>query len=199
MPKHITYQTCHETLKKLHDLYGWKETTLGNVNSLSYYAMLMNKWINGNSLNQIISESIEFYYNNSRKIVINHGPQIQFNKNDKTHINTLIGRIIDDIERILRFQLEKYFNHYYMMIKSILKEEDAGMNWAVLLEYGTQNREIIALQNMGLSRYSAQKIFKECKNAIILENGILKDINKRLILSQLNEGTLEYLEAQKLL
>ena len=86
-----------------------------------------------------------------------------------------------------------------MMIKSILKEEDAGMNWAVLLEYGTQNREIIALQNMGLSRYSAQKIFKECKNAIILENGILKDINKRLILSQLNEGTLEYLEAQKLL
>lgn len=199
LPKHITYQTCHDTLKKLHDLYGWNETTLGNVNSLSYYAMLMNKWINGSSLNQIISESIEFYYNNSRKIVINHGAPIRFNKNDKTHINALIGRIIDDIERILRFQLEKYFNHYYMMIKSILKEEDAGMNWAVLLEYGTQNREIIALQNMGLSRYSAQKIFKECKNAIILENGILKDINKRLILSQLNEGTLEYLEAQKLL
>ena len=112
---------------------------------------------------------------------------------------TALKAVFDDIEKILRFQLEKYFNHYYMMIKNILKGNDVGMNWAVLLEYGTQSREIIALQNMGLSRYSAQKIFKECRNAIVLENGILKDINKRLVLSQLKEGTLEYIEAQKLL
>ena len=199
LPKNITHATCHETLKKLHNLYRWEGKSLGNLNSLSYYAMLMNKWINGNSLNQIISESIEFYYINKRDILIKHGELVRFNKNDKTHINALIGGIIDDIEKILRFQLEKYFNHYYMMIKNILKGNDVGMNWAVLLEYGTQSREIIALQNMGLSRYSAQKIFKECRNAIVLENGILKDINKRLVLSQLKEGTLEYIEAQKLL
>lgn len=47
-----------------------------------------------------------------------------------------------------------------MMVKNIVGEDNAGENWAMLLEYGTQNREIIALQNMGLSRYSAQKIWR---------------------------------------
>ena len=36
-----------------------------------------------------------------------------------------------------------------MMVKNIVGEDNAGENWAMLLEYGTQNREIIALQNMG--------------------------------------------------
>ena len=64
------------------------------------------------------------------------------------------------------------------MVKNILGEDNAGENWAMLLEYGTQNREIIALQNMGLSRYSAQKIFKECRGAFISENGQLKKVDK---------------------
>ena len=85
--------------------------------------MLMNKWINNSSLSQIISESIDYFHDHNRKLRINNGVLVDFDKNDKTHINALIGNIIDEIEIVLRFQLEKYFNHYHMMVKNILLYE----------------------------------------------------------------------------
>jgi len=189
-----------KVLERLHKLYGWSSsnTKLKNVNSLSYYAMLMCKWINNESLSRIISESIEYYHVQHRKISLNH-KLIDFDWQNKSHVNELIGNIIEDIEEVLRFQLEKYFNHYHMMVKNILGEDNAGENWAMLLEYGTQNREIIALQNMGLSRYSAQKIFKECRGAFISENGLLKKVDKHKVLSKLQKDSIEYIEAQRLL
>ena len=195
----VSYQTCLDTLQNLHKLYNWNDKYLGNENSLKYFAMLMNKWINNSSLSQIISESIDYFHTHNRKLRINNGDLADFDKNNKTHINALIGNIIDEIEIVLRFQLEKYFNHYHMMVKNILGEDNAGENWAMLLEYGTQNREIIALQNMGLSRYSAQKIFKECRGAFISENGQLKKGDKHKVLSKLQKDSIEYIEAQKLL
>ena len=104
----------------------------------------MTKWIKNRSLSQIISESIDYYHTHNRKLWMNNDA-IDFDKTNKLHINVLIGNIIDEIEFVLRFQLEKYFNHYHMMVKNILGEDNAGENWAMLLEYGTQNREIIAL------------------------------------------------------
>ena len=52
---------------------------------------------------------------------------------------------------------------------------------------------------MGLSRYSAQKIFKECKGAFISENGQLKKVDKYKVLSKLQKDSIEYIEAQRLL
>ena len=199
LPTQINYQNSLETLARLYELYSWNDKYLGNKNSLKYFAMLMNKWVNNSSLSQIISESIDYFHTHNRKLRINNGDLVDFDKNDNMHINALIGNIIDEIEIVLRFQLEKYFNHYHMMIKNILGEDNAGENWAMLLEYGTQNREIIALQNMGLSRYSAQKIFKECRGAFISENGQLKKVDKSKILSKLQKGSIEYIEAQRLL
>ena len=40
--------------------------------------------------------------------------------------------------------------HYSIVSKDIMGEDNAGENWATLLEYGTQDRTMIALQNMGL-------------------------------------------------
>lgn len=200
LPSQIRYQICLDVLKAMYKLYGWSgsNTKLNNVNSLSYFATLMCKWVNNESLSQIISESIEYYHIQHRRISLNH-KLIDFDRQNKIHVNELIANIIEDIEEILRFQLEKYFNHYHMMVKNILGEENAGENWAMLLEYGTQNREIIALQNMGLSRYSAQKIFKECRGAFISENGRLKRVDKYLVLSKLHKDSIEYMEAKKLL
>ena len=200
LPSQIKYQICLDVLKTLYKLYEWSasNTKLNNVNSLSYFATLMCKWVNNESLSQIISESIEYYQGQHRKISIDH-KLIDFDRHNKIHVNELISNIIEDIEEILRFQLEKYFNHYHMMVKNIVGEDNAGENWAMLLEYGTQNREIIALQNMGLSRYSAQKIFKECRGAFISENGQLKKVDKHKVLSKLQKDSIEYIEAQKLL
>ena len=197
-PTQINYSNSLGALKSLHKLYRWNDKYLGNENSLKYFAMLMTKWIKNRSLSQIISESIDYYHTHNRKLWMNNDA-IDFDKTNKLHINVLIGNIIDEIEFVLRFQLEKYFNHYHMMVKNILGEDNAGENWAMLLEYGTQNREIIALQNMGLSRYSAQKIFKECRGAFISENGQLKKVDKHKVLSKLQKDSIEYIEAQKLL
>jgi hypothetical protein len=80
-----------------------------------------------------------------------------------------------------------------------LGEDNAGENWASLLEYGTQNRIAIALQNIGLSRHTALKIYTKCKHALIIEDGKLKSIDKGLILSSFNSGTLEFDEINRIL
>ncbi len=200
LPNQVNYESCKNTLLFLHKLYNWKQTNkyLSDENRLKYYATLMNKWINDESLNQIISGSIDYYSENHKKLKISYSKYEEFNRLNKMHINILIGNIINDIEHILRFQFEKYFNHYYLMLKDLLGEE-VGENWATLLEYGTQNRIMIALQNMGLSRYTTNKINKECKDALTIENGKLKSVNKALLLAKFTPGTLEYDEVKKLL
>lgn len=201
LPKQVNYESCKNTLLLLHKLYNWEHTNkhLSNENSLKYYATLMNKWINDESLNQIISSSVDYYSESRKKLKVSFNEYEAFNNSNKTHVNILIGNIIYDIEHILRFQFEKYFNHYYLILKNLLGEEKAGENWATLLEYGTQNRIMIALQNMGLSRHTAGKINKECKGALAIENGKLKSINKAFLLAKFIPGTLEYDEVRNLL
>lgn len=201
LPKQVNYESCKKTLLSLHKLYNWKRTNkhLSDENSLKYYATLMNKWINNESLNQIISSSVEYYSEYRKTLKVSYNKYEVFDKSNKTHINILIGNIINNIEHILRFQFEKYFNHYYLMLKNLLGEEKAGENWATLLEYGTQSRIMIALQNMGLSRYTTSKINKECKGALTIENGKLKSVNKSFLLAKFTPGTLEYDEVKKLL
>lgn len=201
LPSHIDYTRCLEVLEMFYDLYDWSKTNseLHNKNSLKYYSFLMNKWINGISLNQIISDSIDYNASKQSLIHIIPGHPELFDRNKKEHVNKLIGDIIRDIEKIMRFQLEKYFNHYFNLLIHILGEDNAGENWATLLEYGTQNRIIIALQNLGLSRYTAHLIYKNYRSSLVIENGKLKGINKLQLLGFLNRGTIEYDEVNDLL
>ncbi|WP_167611952.1 DEAD/DEAH box helicase [Maribellus sediminis] len=197
----IDYKTCLEVLKFMHELYDWKnaEKKLQNENSLKYYALIMNQWINGISLSQIIKQSIDYHEDNGIQIQVDYNDFAIFKKGNKRHINIVIENIIENIEYVLRFLFEKYFNHYYQVVSSILGEDNAGENWASLLEYGTQNRIAIALQNIGLSRHTALKIYTKCKHALIIEDSKLKSIDKGLILSYFSSGTLEFDEINRIL
>lgn len=200
-PRDVDYESCLGVLQNFHSLYNWESCgkELKNINSMKYYALLMCQWIKGESLNQIITESINYYSESSKTIQIGHNNYESFSSSNKLHINVLIGGIIKDIESVLRFQFEKYFNHYYMVIKHILGEENAGENWASLLEYGTRNKIIIALQNVGLSRHSATEIYKNHRRAINIEGNQLKSINKTMLLNELEKNTLEYEEVSSIL
>jgi len=197
----INYESCLKVLKEFYDLYSWNKTEkkLANINSLKYYAVLMNQWINGLSLSQIISQSIEWYDEKNYKIKVNYSEYEIFNKSSKRHINFLIELIIDDIEYILRFLLEKYFNHYHQILINIVGEERAGDNWATLLEYGTQNPLIIALQNLGISRNTAIKIFKNNRDALLIKDKKLIGVHKEKILKSLKVNSLEHDELKKVL
>lgn len=45
-----------------------------------------------------------------------------FNKS-KRHINKVINNLISDIENVVRYKLEKYFNNYHAILVSILGEK----------------------------------------------------------------------------
>lgn len=197
----INYEVCLDLLRRMHKLYEWEneESKLKNTNSLKYYAFLANQWINGISLSQMINQSIDYHKDNKISVSVSYDVFEQFSINNKKHINIVIEKLIDDIDYILRFLLEKYFNHYYQILVEILGEDEAGENWASLLEYGTQNRIVIALQNLGLSRTTSLKIFKDSLSALEIKEGKLVDLNKELILKNLRRESLEYEEVLKVL
>ncbi|MDY0194222.1 MAG: DEAD/DEAH box helicase [Aliarcobacter butzleri] len=192
----ITYDVCKSFLKKMYTFYEWgnAEKKLNNINSINYYALIMNQWINGISLSQMIKSSIEYYELNNNKIEIARNEYAPYEAGNVKHINIVIENIIEDIEYILRFLFEKYFNHYYQLLQNILGKDNSGENWASLLEYGTQNRIAIALQNIGLSRHIALKIYTKCKDALIIKDGKLEGIHKELILKKFNKDSVEYNE-----
>lgn len=204
LPARVDYETCKVWLHKFYTLFKWQteEKRFKSEAQLDYFAMLMNQWINGIPLNQIISQSIKFYSDSGRKVMTGFGDGGQnyepFN-GSKQHINILIGNIIEDIENVLRFLFEKYFNNYYAMLVEILGEENAGVNWATFLEYGTQNSIVIALQNYGLSRHSADYIFKNFKDCLKIEGDKLIEVNIKKLKQRLSKEEIEYDEISSIL
>lgn len=204
LPSRVTYEICQEWLHKFYTMFHWatEEKKFKSQNQLDYYAVIMNQWINGVSLSQIINESIAYYNRKGSTLMVgykNGKPSFEVFDYCKHHINVLIGNIIDDIESVLRFLFEKYFNNYYAMLVEILGEDNAGVNWATFLEYGTQNTIVIALQNFGLSRHSADYIFKKYKDCLKTQGEKLIEINIKRLQSRLNKEEIEYDEISSIL
>ncbi|MDP2042255.1 MAG: DEAD/DEAH box helicase [Algoriphagus sp.] len=204
LPSRVTYEICQEWLHKFYTMFHWgtEEKKFKSESQLDYYAVLMNQWINGVPLSQIINESIAYYNRKGSTLMVgykNGKPSYEVFDNSKNHINILIGNIIDDIESVLRFLFEKYFNNYYAMLVEILGEDNAGVNWATFLEYGTQNTIVIALQNYGLSRHSADYIFKKFKDCLKIEGDKLIEINIKKLKTRLSKEEIEYDEISSIL
>lgn len=204
LPNKVTYEVCKEWLHKFYILFHWgtEEKKFKSENQLDYFAVLMNQWINGIALSQIINESIVYYIRTRSTLMIgykNGKPSYEVFNNSKHHINVLIGNIIDDIESVLRFLFEKYFNNYYAMLVEILGEENAGVNWATFLEYGTQNSIVIALQNYGLSRHSANYIFSRHRDCLKVEGDKLIEVNIEKLKRNINKEDVEFEEVSSIL
>ncbi|MCF6148223.1 MAG: DEAD/DEAH box helicase [Candidatus Kuenenia sp.] len=204
LPSRVNYEICQEWLHKFYTMFHWatEEKKFKSENQLDYYAVLMNQWINGIPLSQIINESIAYCNRKESTLMVgykNGEPSYEVFDNSKHHINVLIGDIIDNIESVLRFLFEKYFNNYYAMLVEILGEENAGVNWATFLEYGTQNTIVIALQNYGLSRHSADYIFKKFRDCLNIEGDKLIEINIKKLKSRLSKEEIEYDEISSIL
>ena len=204
LPSRVTYEICQSWLHKFYTMFHWatEEKRFKSEKQLDYYAVLMNQWINGIPLSQIINESIAYFNRKGSTLMVGfkNGKQTyEVFDNSKHHINVLIGNIIDDIESVLRFVFEKYFNNYYSMLVEILGEDNAGVNWATFLEYGTQNTIVIALQNYGLSRHTADYILKKHKDCLKIEGDKLKEINIKRLKSRFNKEEIEYDEISSIL
>jgi hypothetical protein len=85
------------------------------------------------------------------------------------------------------------------MVVEILGEENAGANWASFLEYGTQNSIVISLQNYGLSRHSANFLFNNFKDCLIMDGDKLKEINTNKLKQRIDIDLIEYDEISLIL
>lgn len=200
-PSQINYKSCLEVLNLFHSIYQWDkyESRLKHKSSLKYFALLMNNWINGVSLNELINQSIIYYEKNKKKIKYYEGNEEKyevFRKKNRIQVNTLINELIKEIEDILRFSIQKYVNHYYLLLQEVYGENRAGNNWANFLEYGTRSTIVITLQNMGLSRYVANLLMEKYSSFFDVKNGNLIKIYKNRLLDSLEEGSIEEQEVQ---
>lgn len=183
-----TFQEIKDALRFLYEKYNWRDEESGrkqilklakpekHMSILDYYSFLINSWIGSRPINMIIQEGIE--YQHDRGLILYdelNQPLGVFNKFNQIHINVFINKLLEDIENLLRFRFIKYFNNYFMILKEIVGEQSAGSNWAEFLEYGSNNKKIIELQNIGLPRHIAYHINKNYPHTVTY------DVNDNLI------------------
>jgi hypothetical protein len=198
----FSYDNCFITLNKFHELYKWDETEKITKNQIKLYCFLMNDWINGIPINEMITKAIGYHKFNEVELYFNYGEERPIFDGSKKHINHIIDNLLENIEKVLRFTFERYFNHYHKVLNNFLAEEEIGQNWAGFLEYGSKHSLVIAMQNLGVSRYTAQKIFKDkaLKSCLVIEGDTkqLIGFNKHKLLAKLDVNSIEYDEISML-
>lgn len=149
-------------LKKLSAVFQWKiyeSSTLGKDTLLSWYAVILCEWMEGNGLNYIMRAALKHHRENPDNFWINNYTRDVYNDNDKDHRNIVFADTLEVIENIVLFSISNYFLRFsneYRRIKG--GDELDTNNWYEYVEYGTTNPLTILLQRNGFSRESARFI-----------------------------------------
>lgn len=76
-----------------------------------------------------------------------------------------------------------------------LWENNAGYNWAEFLEYWTNDKKLIELQNIWLERHMAKFILENFNNYLEFNNiDNLSKFDYEKILKEMDDSTIEYQE-----
>ncbi|MGG3640026.1 DEAD/DEAH box helicase [Bacillus gobiensis] len=206
----VNYNTCLELLSTLYDYYNWRDEESGgtkplakNKRILTYYAVLMHSWISSKPLNLIIKDIIKYYVSNKKDIFLNNNLSEPFDANNRYHINKVVNNAVSDIENVLRFKVKNYVSNYILMTNNIQENEGLPRNvdWSEYLEYGTTDRIIIELQNLGFPRHLATFLKNNYIQFFIIEDNVITDfleieLQKHFNKAQYNE---EYVELAEIL
>ncbi|MDT0160675.1 DEAD/DEAH box helicase [Bacillus sp. AG4(2022)] len=186
IPDEVNYNTCLELLITLYDYYNWGEEESGgtkplvkNKNILTYYAVLMNSWINSKPLQLIIKDIINYYVTNNKEIFLTNNLSEPFDINNRAHINKLVNNTVSDIENVLRFKVKNYVTNYILLINEVNQSQrlPKSIDWSEFLEYGTTDKIIIELQNLGFPRHLATFLKKNYLNFFVIEENTITDFH----------------------
>ena len=149
-------------LKELSNVFQWKiyeKSTLGKDSLLSWYAVILCEWMEGNGLNFIMRAALNHHRENPDNFWINNYTRGVYNDNDKIHRNIVFADTLEVIENIVLFSISNYFLRFSNEYRRI-KGDDAldANNWYEYVEYGTTNPLTILLQRNGFTRESARYI-----------------------------------------
>lgn len=184
-PSSIAYDTCVDFLKELSRILDWKiyeKDSLGKGEKIRYYAVILNQWMEGKGLHEIIRGAIKHYQTNGGSLV-SYEPNYHLEKyNDSTqHKNQVINEVMKDIEQIINYKFSMYFLRLSEAIIEIHGEKALVNDWYEYVEYGTNNNSVIILQKYGFLREEALELLKPPlldhikfeKQRVIIKNSIM--------------------------
>lgn len=171
-PEEITPNDCYSVLVNMYNNYKWgieeskgRNPLVRDPEQLKYYAVLMYTWMSSKPMNMIIGNMINYYRNKGR--IWHRNEYVLFMYTNKEHINWVINDLIADIDNALRFKIKNYFSNYYLLVAEKNGVEVAGADWSEYLEYGTTDKIIIDLQNVGFPRHIAMLIKENYEEVLV--------------------------------
>ena len=173
--KEFSYDLFEGILTRLGNLYNWKEEESGGreplvpaedpgySRRLRYWAMLMSYWVRGEPLVLMIRRTISYHKKRGNITYrdFSRSPSIideVFDSSNPKHINIIIEKMMKDLETGLRFKIVSYLENYHDLSVEVLGVQRAGVNVAMLVEYGSTDPKVINLQEVGFSRAVALEI-----------------------------------------
>lgn len=148
-------------LKRLNKIFKWDTFETGLSSSkIKYVAVLLQKWIEGNGVSMIISQSIWHHAKDNYVYNQNTRQREPFDGKDVEKKNWIIQDTLETIENTILFSIANYFHIMSDAIKRELGTESIKNDWYEYVEFGTSNEKSIFLQKIGFSRDTANKILK---------------------------------------
>ena len=178
----VDYNDLKNFLHKLSSIFKWshyEKDTIGNGNSIDYYATILSSWMNGNGLKQIIDNTLKYHKNNYKEIKI-HGNSHIYN-DSPLHRNTVIGDTLSIIESVILFSIANYFLKFSTEYKRLTNNGLPFENdWYEYIEFGSTNELTIFFQRNGLSRDTSDYI-REHKNKYVIKQNKAYKLKKQLL------------------
>lgn len=163
-PDKITYNNVLTFLKELHEYYSWNiyedKTTIGHKNNLAYYAVILQQWMLGFGIKQIIQQAIKYHEDNNTFYDINFGMKVDYTGSLEQK-NSIINETLNAIENIILFKISNYFSKFSSRYKEVNKIDEIANDWYEYIQYGTNDKIVIMIQKIGFSREAALKINKK--------------------------------------
>lgn len=189
-PEEITPNDCYGVLVNMYKNYKWgieeskgRNPLVRDPEQLKYYAVLMYTWMSSKPLNMIIGNMINYYKKKGK--IWHRNEYVLFVHTNKEHINWVINDLIADIDNALRFKIKNYFSNYYLLVAGKKGVEAAGEDWSEYLEYGTTDKVIIDLQNVGFPRHIAMLIKENYEDVLVYDENELMDVQTEKLLGLL--------------
>lgn len=190
------WPTIDEIDQKLHfifDIYNFEENEKKiKRGSIVYFRRLIHRWIMGDSLSSLISNTLA-----TQKTIFYKREIIPLDPTRPEHISAVVNNLIANIEHDLRFTFENYFGHYYQCLQEI-HGDDAGANWAQFIEFGTNDKDIAAMQVMGLSRHTAVFLKRRHGSSLSISGGKIHGVNFHGLLENISRSSIYYADIRSM-
>ena len=118
-------------LRKLSDVFQWKiyeSNTLGKDTLLSWYAVILCEWMEGNGLNYIMRAALKHHREHPENFWINNYTRDVYNDNDKIHRNIVFADTLEVIENIVLFSISNYFLRFSNEFRRIKGDDELDAN-----------------------------------------------------------------------